>query len=67
MQINAEKDVESLGVAVGSDSQYTEEMVYGTDQEKYLGIHGEKKKPKESKGLTLLKIVHINGYSYHTR
>lgn len=44
MQINVEKDMESLGVAVGSDSQYTEGMVYGTDQEKYLGIHGEKKK-----------------------
>lgn len=31
MQINVEKDMESLGVAVGSDSQYTEGMVYGTD------------------------------------
>lgn len=27
----------------------------------------KKKKPKESKGLTLLKRVHINGYSYHIR
>lgn len=32
-----------------------------------MGIHGEKKKPKESKGLALLKRVHINGYSHHIR